>query len=61
MQLAHFVSASVDQKDDLVDYLLGVLANVGKDSEDVGVEPYNIPRNIMDPKYAFNFGFCDVC
>ena len=50
MQLAHFASASADQTDDLVDYLLSLLDNLDEDSEDVGVEPYNIPRNIIDPK-----------
>jgi hypothetical protein len=44
----------------LVDYLFSLLDNFDEDSEDVGVEPYNIPRNIMDPKCAFNFGLPDV-
>jgi hypothetical protein len=52
--LAYFASASADPTAELVDYLLDLLGNLDEDSEDVGTEPYNIPRKLIDPKCALS-------
>jgi len=54
MQLAHFASACDQHSSALASFLTDFLDELS-DDEDVGVEPYQVPRSLIDPKFVF---FC---
>jgi hypothetical protein len=47
MQLAHFSTACDQQSPELAEYLTDLLDALS-DGEDVGVEPYQVPRRLID-------------
>jgi hypothetical protein len=51
MQSAYFATACDKQSETLAIYLSKFLDELG-DNEDIGVNPYQIPRRLIDPKFA---------
>ncbi len=62
MQLAYFATACDKHSIELADFLYELLDELN-DGEDVGVEPYQVPRRLIDPKFrrriflSFDFFF----
>src|SRR6266511_1348992 len=65
MQSAYFATACEQHSTELASFLSEFLDELG-DGEDVGVEPYQVPRRLIDPKFVTRcfcaLGFCcDWC
>jgi hypothetical protein len=58
MQLAYFATAYDQHSTELASFLAELLDEMS-DGEDVGVEPYQVPGRLIDPKFRrgifFNF------
>ena len=50
IQLAHFASACDQHSTELASFLSELLDELS-DGEDVGLEPYQVPRNLIDPRF----------
>ena len=50
MQSAHFATACDQHSTELASFLSELLEELS-DDEDVGVEPYQVPRRLIDPKF----------
>jgi hypothetical protein len=50
MQLAHFATACDQYSTELTNFLSDLLDDLS-DDEDAGVEPYQVPRRLIDPKF----------
>jgi len=49
--LAHFATAYDLQSAELADYFSDLLDELN-DDEDLGVEPYRVPRRLIDPRFG---------
>jgi len=53
---SHFASACDQHSTELASFLSELLDELN-DDEDVGVEPYQVPRKLIDPKFRREISF----